>query len=82
MAFSPDGKTILTGCKDKTARLWDAATGQPVGSPLQHEGEVMAVAYQSRRQDHPHRERGQDGATLGRGHRIVPSVSPSCIRTL
>ena len=54
MAFSPDGKTVLTGGSDRTARLWDVATGQPVGSPLRHEGEVMAVAYQSRRQDHPH----------------------------
>ena len=24
VAFSPDGKTILTGCYDSTARLWDA----------------------------------------------------------
>ena len=29
VAFSPDGKTVLTGSWDKTARLWDAATGQP-----------------------------------------------------
>ena len=25
MAFSPDGKTVLTGSDDKTARLWNAA---------------------------------------------------------
>ena len=25
MAFSPDGKTVLTGCYDKTARLWDVS---------------------------------------------------------
>ena len=36
MAFSPDSKTLLTGCGDKTARLWDAATGRPIGSPLAH----------------------------------------------
>ena len=69
VAFSPDGKTVLTGCTDRTARLWDAATGQPVGSPSRMGARSSAVAYQPRRQDHPHRERGQDGATLGRRHR-------------
>ena len=39
MAFSPDGKTILTGSDDGTARLWDAATGRPVGPPIRARGE-------------------------------------------
>ena len=30
MAFSPDGRFALTGSSDKTARLWDAATGAEV----------------------------------------------------
>ena len=39
VAFSPDGKRIVSGSADKTLRLWDAATGQPVGEPLRgHEG--------------------------------------------
>jgi WD40 repeat protein len=33
-AFSPDGKRIVTGSADTTARLWDAETGDPVGAPL------------------------------------------------
>ena len=33
-AFSPDGKRIVTASSDKTARLWDAATGKPIGEPL------------------------------------------------
>ncbi len=45
VAFSPDGKTVLTGSADKTARLWDAATGQPIGPPLPHRDAVQAVAF-------------------------------------
>ena len=45
MAFSPDGKTVLTGSWDGTARLWDAATAQPLGPPMRHQGEVLAVAF-------------------------------------
>lgn len=30
MAFSPDGKCILAGSEDKTAKVWDARTGQDV----------------------------------------------------
>jgi WD40 repeat protein len=44
-AFSPDGKTILTAGGYKTARLWDAASGQPVGKPLEHQDRVDAVAF-------------------------------------
>jgi eukaryotic-like serine/threonine-protein kinase len=45
VAFSPDGKTILTGSVDKTARLWDAATGRPLGQPLEHSGIVGSMAF-------------------------------------
>ena len=45
MAFSPDGKTVLTGSSDKTARLWDAATGRPLGLPMTHQDRVSAVAF-------------------------------------
>ncbi len=44
-AFSRDGKTILTGSLDKTARLWDAATGQPRGSLMEFEVPIWAVAF-------------------------------------
>ena len=33
VAFSPDGKTILTRSGDNTARLWNAADGCPAASP-------------------------------------------------
>ena len=45
-AFSPDGKRIVTASGDKTARLWDAATGQQIGAPLVgHEGAVHSAAF-------------------------------------
>ena len=51
MAFSPDGKTVLTGSDDKTARLWDVKTGQPIGAPLKHEGVGHCRGVQPRRPD-------------------------------
>jgi WD40 repeat protein len=45
VAYSPDGKTILTGSRDRTARRWDVGTGQPLGEPLRHDAPVLAVAY-------------------------------------
>jgi hypothetical protein len=43
--FSPDGRRILTGSADKTARLWDATTGAPVGEPMRHGDEVVAAVF-------------------------------------
>ena len=46
VAFSPDGKRIVSGSYDETVRIWDASTGQPVGSPLEgHTDSVMSVAF-------------------------------------
>jgi WD40 repeat protein len=45
VAFSPDGQSVVTGCADGTARLWEAATGRPLGEPLRHQGPVRAVAF-------------------------------------
>src|SRR5262249_44556871 len=33
-SFSSDGTQIVTGSEDATARVWDAATGEPVTPPL------------------------------------------------
>jgi hypothetical protein len=46
LAFSPDGRLLVTGSADTTLRLWNAATGQPMGSPMTgHTAAVTDVAF-------------------------------------
>jgi len=45
VAFSPDGRTILTRSEVGSARLWDAASGRPVGQTLRHEGLITASEF-------------------------------------
>jgi Tfp pilus assembly protein PilX len=45
VVFSPDGKRIATASSDKTARLWDAATGQPLATLRGHIDAVTAVVF-------------------------------------
>jgi WD40 repeat protein len=45
VAFSPDGQRILTGSDDKTARLWDARTGQLLTTLIGHKEGVWSVAF-------------------------------------
>jgi WD40 repeat protein len=44
-SFSPDGKRIVTASADKTARVWDAATGQLVATLSGHTGPVNDAAF-------------------------------------
>jgi WD40 repeat protein len=44
-AFSPDGTCVVTASADKTAQVWDAATGKPLSSPLEHQDEVESAAF-------------------------------------
>jgi WD40 repeat protein/transcriptional regulator with XRE-family HTH domain len=45
VAFSPDGKYLGTGSKDKTARLWDLATGKTIRVFTGHTDAVEEVAF-------------------------------------
>src|SRR6185295_6196312 len=36
VAFSPDGTQLVTCSADRTARVWNINTGQPLSPPLQH----------------------------------------------
>jgi WD40 repeat protein len=44
-AFSPDGTRVVTASEDNTARVWDAATGNPLSPPLHHQQGVRSAAF-------------------------------------
>ena len=43
--FSPDGSRIVTASDDHTARVWDAASGKPLGEPMRHEDDVKSAQF-------------------------------------
>jgi WD40 repeat protein len=46
VVFSPDGKRVVSGSGDKTIRIWDAQTGNPVSQPWEgHTDQVWSVAF-------------------------------------
>jgi eukaryotic-like serine/threonine-protein kinase len=45
VAFSPDGKRVLTGSDDKTARLWEASSGRELERLEGHTDVVRNVAF-------------------------------------
>ena len=71
VAVSPDGSRIISGSYDRTVRVWDLATGTPIGALTGHTGPVDAVAT-AQLDGRPFvdlRQRRHDGAGVGPGHR-------------
>jgi WD40 repeat protein len=44
-SFSPDGQRIVTASLDKSARIWNAATGELQATLAGHEGGIWAAAF-------------------------------------
>ncbi len=57
LAFSADGKTLVSASADGTVRMWDALTGEPVGQAFDPQANAMDVAALS-----------NDGTTLMAGN--------------
>lgn len=43
--FHPDGRRILTACRDGSARIWDLLSGQLDVPPMRHEGPLLHAGF-------------------------------------
>jgi hypothetical protein len=44
-AIAPDGKRLVTGCGDRTVRLWDVASGKEIARMQGHTGAITDLAF-------------------------------------
>src|SRR6201987_1283374 len=66
--FSRDGQRVLS-VSQITARLWDAATGKPIGQTMQNEDRVFSANFSPYVKLGLKNHKGQYGAAGGRGNR-------------
>ena len=66
MAFSPDGRYLVTGRRNGAVQVWDARTGQPVGTLGTHDRDDPGRGVQPRRPAPGFGERRRGGQTVGR----------------
>ncbi len=73
--FSPDDKSVLTGGRDKTVKLWSVETGRILQTFGLHDGEVSGIAFSPD---------GQFIVTSSYGDvaRIWDNATGVCLRTL
>lgn len=45
LAVSPDGRRMITGGSDNTARVWDIATGEELNELEAHSGDVISATF-------------------------------------
>jgi WD40 repeat protein len=47
VAVNPRGDRLVTGSSDHTAQIWNLHTGEPIGEPLKHSGDVHELRFSS-----------------------------------
>ena len=67
--FSRDDRRILSWSNDRTLRLWDAATGAPIGPAMKHDGSVSGALFSRDERRILSWSRRRDAAAVGRGDR-------------